>query len=114
MINVLGALDFLKTHAQRTTCAKFGAFVWSVTIISLNHLTTYKYDQISSLLTDKYTLYPIFDIYCSWPRSAMMGIYTYSLCQLGVYNLIFLSVFFCKTWDALWPRDTHGGYKKLI
>ena len=43
MIHVLGALDFLKTHAQRTTCAKFGAFGRSVTIISLTRLTIVKH-----------------------------------------------------------------------
>ena len=32
-------IHVLKTHSQRTTCAKFGAFVRSVTIISLIRLT---------------------------------------------------------------------------
>jgi len=29
-----GALDFLKAHASKTKCAKFGAFVRSVTIFA--------------------------------------------------------------------------------
>ncbi|KAL9987500.1 hypothetical protein ACROYT_G001820 [Oculina patagonica] len=50
----------------------------------------------------------------------MMGIYTHSLCQLGLCKLIFLSVLFCQLiliqcglTDALWPRDTYE-YKLFL